>query len=162
MIHFSIGVQLAWEISSYEAANKRSSCIENDHIMLGILSLDKIAEKINNRKDINFEDFNYEKEKLYTTLITHQLNITSLRRHLRKAIPEGKGVPPDNIFHRSEECKQMFNSSSRLANNYIRINHLFISIIGLETSYTRDILIAENTDINKLKTDLLFSQYMKN
>ena len=162
MVHFSIGVQLAWEISSYEAANKKSSLIENDHIMLGILSLDKIADKIKNRQDINFEDFRYEKDKLYNTLISHNLNITTFRRRLRKALPDGNGIPSDNIFHRSEECKQMFNSSSQLANNYVRINHLFISIIGLETSYSRNFLMAENTDIVKLKTDLLFSEYMNN
>lgn len=42
MVNYSIGVCLAWEISSYEAANKKASFIEIDHIMLGILSLDKM------------------------------------------------------------------------------------------------------------------------
>lgn len=162
MIHFSIGVQLAWEVSNYEAANKNSSFIEVDHIMLGILSLDKVAAKVKERPGLSLEDFNYEREKLYSTLAVHNLNITSLRRSLRKVLPNGNGLPSDNVFHRSDECKQMFSSSSQLANNYIRINHLFITIIGLETSYSRNLLISGKTDIDKLKTDLLFSQYMKN
>lgn len=162
MVHFSIGVQLAWEISNYEAANKNSPFIEIDHIMLGILSLDKIVGKVKERPGFSLEDFNYEREKLYGTLAAHNLDITSFRRRLRKALPNGNGLPSDNVFHRSEECKQMFTSSSQLANNYIKINHLFITIIGLDTSYSRSLLISDKKDIDKLKTDLLFSQYMKN
>lgn len=162
MVQLSIGVQLAWEISNYEAANKKSPFIQVDHIMLGILSLDKIAGKLKERPGHSLEDFNYEKQKLYSTLAGHNLDITSFRRSLRKALPNGDGLPPDNVFHRSEECKQVFNFSSQLANNYVRIHHLFITIVGLETSYSRNLLISDKTDIDKLKTDLLFSQYMKN
>lgn len=43
---YSLGVRMAWEISSYEAANKKSRTIEVDHIMLGILSLNKFQKHI--------------------------------------------------------------------------------------------------------------------
>ena len=162
MVNYSIGVRLAWEISSYEAAIKKASFIEVDHIMLGILSLDKILSNIKNIAENDLDSFLYEKDKLYSKLIDYQINITSFRRKLRQLIPFGEGVPSDGIFHRSHECKQMFAASSQFATNYITINHLFTSIIGKEGSYSRNLLAAKKIDVEKLKTDLLFSFYKNN
>ncbi len=66
MVNYSIGVRLAWEISSYEAANKKAPFIEIDHIMLGILSLDKILSNIKSLAENDLDSFLYEKDKLYT------------------------------------------------------------------------------------------------
>jgi|GEM_PF-2574627 len=162
MVNYSIGVRLAWEISSYEAANKKASFIEIDHIMLGILSLDKILSNLKNIAETDLDSFIYEKDKLYTKLVVNQINITTFRRKLRQLIPFGEGVPSDGIFHRSLECKRMFAASSQFATNYITINHLFTAIIGIEGSYSRNLLAAKKIDVEKLKTDLLFSFYKNN
>jgi ATP-dependent Clp protease ATP-binding subunit ClpC len=162
MLQYSIGVRLAWEISSYEASNKKSSFIEIDHIMLGILSLDKIASNIKNLAETDLDNFLYEKDKLYSKLDENSIRVTSFRRKLRQLIPFGEGVSVDNIFHRSQECKKMFSSSSQFATSYITINHLFISIIGIENSYSRNLLLAMKVDLEKIKTDLLFSFYKNN
>jgi len=162
MVNYSIGVRLAWEISSYEAANKKSPFIEVDHIMLGILSLDKILSNIKNIAENDLDSFLYEKDKLYSKLVEYNINIISFRRKLRQLIPFGEGVPIDGILHRSLECKRMFVYSSQFATNYIIINHLFTSIIGIEDSYSRNLLVAKKIDVEKLKTDLLFSFYKNN
>jgi len=162
MVNYSIGVRLAWEISSYEAANKKASFIEVDHIMLGILSLDKILSNLKSLAGNDLDSFIYEKDKLYTNLVESQINIPSFRRKLRQLIPYGGGVPSDGIFHRSLECKQMFVHSSQFATNIITINHLFTSIIGIDNSYSRNLLIATKIDVEKLKSDLLFSFYKNN
>ena len=117
---------------------------------------------IKNIAETDLDSFIYEKDKLYTKLVVNQINITTFRRKLRQLIPYGEGVPSDGIFHRSLECKQMFASSSQFATNYITINHLFTSIIGIEDSYSRNLLVAKNIDVEKLKTDLLFSFYKNN
>jgi hypothetical protein len=162
MVQYSIGVRLAWEISSYEAANKNSSHIEIDHFMLGILSLDKIKSKLKNLKGSDLDNFLYEKDKLYRMLSEFQISITVFRRKLRQLIPFGDGFPPDNVFHRSHECKRIFDHSAQFASNYITINHLFISIIGIEDSYSRNLLLAKKVDVESLKNDLLFSFYKNN
>jgi ATP-dependent Clp protease ATP-binding subunit ClpC len=162
MVNYSIGVRLAWEISSYEAVNKKASFIEIDHIMLGILSLDKILSNIKSLSENDLDNFLYEKDNLYSKLVQTQINITSFRRQLRQLIPFGEGMPTDGIFHRSHECKQMFAASAQFATNYITINHLFTSIIGIEDSYSRNLLVAKKIDVEKLKTDLLFSFYKNN
>lgn len=162
MVHYSIGVRLAWEISSYEASNKKSSFIEIDHIMLGILSLDKILSNLKGLTGNDLDNFLYEKDKLYSKLVEYQINITTFRRKLRQFIPFGGGVPTDNVFHRSQECKKMFSSCSQFATSYITINHLFISIIGIENSYSRNLLLAKKVDLDKIKTVLLFSFYKNN
>lgn len=162
MINYSIGVRFAWEISSYEAVNKKSPFIEIDHIMLGILSLDKIASNLKNLVETDLDNFLYEKDNLYSKLIQNQINITSLRRKLRQLIPFGEGISSDGTFHRSYECKQMFAASAQFATNYVTINHLFASIVGIEDSYSRNLLIAYKIDVEKLKSDLLFSFYKNN
>ena len=162
MLQYSIGTRLAWEISSYEASNKKSSLIEIDHIMLGILSLDKITSNLKNLKESDLDNFLYEKDKLYSKLTEFQISITSFRRRLRKLIPFGEGLPSDNVFHRSQDCKRLFANSAQFASNYITINHLFISIIGIEDSNSRNLLTAKNIDVERLKNDLLFSFYKNN
>jgi ATP-dependent Clp protease ATP-binding subunit ClpC len=162
MVHLSIGVRLAWEISSYEAANKKSPFIEIDHLMLGILSLDKIATNLLNLPETDLDNFLYEKDRLYTKLVEYNISVTSIRRNLRQLIPFGDGVPTDGNFHRSFECKQTFAASSQFATNFITINHLFASIIGIEDSYSRNLIIAKKINMEKLKTDLLFSFYKNN
>ncbi len=162
MLHYSIGVRLAWEISSYEASNKKSSLIEIDHIMLGILSLDKIISNLKNLTEYDLKNFLNEKDKLYSQLVEYQINITTFRRKLRQLIPFGDGLPLNSVFHRSQDCKQMFSSSRQFATNYITINHLFISIIGIENSYSRNLLLAMKVDLEKIKTALLFSFYKNN
>jgi hypothetical protein len=162
MVNYSICVRLAMEISGYEAANKKASFIEIDHIMLGLLSLDKILSNLKSLAGNDLDSFIYEKDRLYTKLVESQINIPSFRRKLRQLIPFGDGVPSDGIFHRSLECKQMFASSSQFATNYVTINHLFTSIIGIENSYSRYLLINKKIDVEKLKTDLLFSFYKNN
>ncbi|MEX1014922.1 MAG: Clp protease N-terminal domain-containing protein [Candidatus Paceibacterota bacterium] len=162
MLHYSIGVQLAWEISSYEASNKKSPLIEVDHIMLGILSLEKIEEDLRKKPKIDFNNFLFEKNKLYKTLENYAINIDFFRRSLRNILPLGTGLPVDNIFHRSTECKNLFNASIQFSNNYITINGLFLAIIGWNKSQTRNLLLKDNVDIEKLKTDILFSFYKNN
>ena len=162
MVHYSIGIRLAWEISSYEASNKQSSFIEIDHVMLGILSLDKILSNPNGLTGNDLDYLVYEKDKLYSRLVEYHINITNFRRKLRQLIPFGDGLPSDNVFHRSRECKQIFTSSAQIATNYLSVSHLFTTILGVESSYTRKLLISQNVDIGKLKTDVLFSFYKKN
>jgi len=162
MRHYSFGAQLAWEISTYEAANKKSQFIEVDHIMLGILSLDKIQNNIKLQSEIELEQLIYEKDKLYNTLKAFNIDTTLTRRKLRKLLPEGDALPSDNIFHRSENCKKMFSDAAFLANNELSINNLFLTIITWKHSYMRTLLMAEKVDLDKLKAELMFSVYRKN
>lgn len=61
MVNHSIGVRLAWEISCYEAANKKASFIEIDHLMLGILSLYNILSNHKNITESDLISFIYER-----------------------------------------------------------------------------------------------------
>ncbi len=162
MINYSVGVKIAWEISSYEASNKKSSNIEIDHIMLGILSLDKFQKHIKVQSDIDRDKLIYEKESLYNTLNSFNLNIITIRRKLREMLPDGNGLSSDNIFHRSEDCKKMFAEADCFANNYLTTKHLFLAIIVRESSYSRNLLIADKIDIDQLKSKIMFSFYKNN
>jgi len=161
-MYYSIGVTIAWKISCYEAANKKSQYIEVDHIMLGILSLDKFQDYIKGLSDIDRYKFAYEKDNLYTNLNSFNIDIIKTRRKLREMIPNGNGAPPDNIFHRSTDCKKMFVEADRFANNYLTVKHLFREILNWESSFFRNLLIVDKIDIDQLKSEIMFSFYKNN
>ena len=162
MAQYSIGVQVAWQVGGYEAANKKSTEIEVDHIMLGILSLDKIQDLTENQSKKNLEGLIKEKETLYAILISNNIEITTTRRKLRLMLPEGITQHVDSVLHRSEECKKMFNEAACIGNNFLKISHLFITILGWQTSIARNLFISENIDIERLKSEIMFSFYRKN
>lgn len=105
---------------------------------------------------------NHEKNGLYNTLNYYSLNITTMRRKLRNILPHGNGLPLDNIFHRSEDCKKMFKEAAFFSNNQLTLKYLFLAIIVKDSSYFRNILIDEKIDINKLKSQIRFSFYKNN
>ncbi|MGM0582680.1 MAG: Clp protease N-terminal domain-containing protein [Bacteroidota bacterium] len=162
MLQYSIGARLAWEISSYEASNKDSTFIEIDHIMIGILSMEKILNQIRLNSEQEYEQLNIEKEKLYKILYSFKLDTLTLRRKLRDMIPKGDGKPKDMIFHRSSSCKKMFDDATSLANNYITIKHLFVAIINRESSYFHRLLTDLNVNIDGLRSEIMFSFYTQN
>ena len=162
MINYSMGVQIAWKISQYEASNNNSKYIEIDHIMLGILSLDKFLKQNKFNLDIDHNQLDYEKNKLYNTLKSLNIDINFMRRELREILPHGDGLPSDKIFHRSDECKKMFFDAESIANNFLTISHLFVQIINCESSYSSHLLISKQIDLANLKSEILFSFYKNN
>ncbi|MEN6454187.1 MAG: Clp protease N-terminal domain-containing protein [Prolixibacteraceae bacterium] len=157
IINYSIGVRLSWEIAGHEAAIKKSPFIEVDHIMLGILSLDKILPPFKVRLGADMEQLNYEKKKLRELLDAFGLDINALRIKLRRFVRDGKGVFSRDIFHRSEDCKKMFSEAECLANHFLTVNHLFITILRREKSSIRVLLTNEGVDTEKFKTEIMSS-----
>jgi ATP-dependent Clp protease ATP-binding subunit ClpC len=162
MIQYSLGVQVAWQIGSYEASYNKSPEIEIDHIMLGILSLEKIHDISKLQPEVNYGSLIDEKERLYNILKSNNIEITVFRRKLRLMLPPGNSVHVENILHRSEDCKKIFSIAACIGNNLIKVNHLFITILNSETSYARILLIRDRIDIEKLKTEIMFSAYRNN
>jgi len=156
-INYSIGVQLAWKIAGHEATIKKSPFIEVDHIMLGILSLNKIQTPFWVPSGADREQLNYERNKLRELLEAFRLDINVLRRRLRKFIPDGEGVFSRDIFHRSEDCKKMFSEAECLANHFLTVNHLFITILRREKSSIRVLLTNEGVDTEKFKAEIMSS-----
>jgi len=162
MNSYSVGVMLALEIGCYEAASKNSAFIEVDHIMLGILSLDKVIKGPINAENIDVMELINETERLYKRLTLGDQNIVLLRRTLRRIIPEGDGIPRSGIFHRSNDCKSMFNAAICLSNNLLTINHLFFIISKWKTSYIKRLLAENEICVNEFDAELLFHRYSYN
>lgn len=162
MIQYSLGVRLAWEIGSNEAKNKNSALIEIDHIIIGILSLEKILDQVRLKSEEEYKALFNEKESLYKVLFSFKLDSTSIRRKLRKMLPVGNGLPSDNVYHRSNSCKEVFNSASNYSSQIITIKYLFLSVLNNQVSYLSQLLVSEGIEIDKLKTELMFSEYKRN
>ncbi|SMO69438.1 hypothetical protein SAMN06265379_10564 [Saccharicrinis carchari] len=160
---YSVGVRLAWQVAAFEAANKKTAQIEIDHIMLGILSMEKIQERIRVRSAQDYEELLVEKEKLYKILYYNKLNPTTLRRSLRHMLPDGNGLPANGVYHRSKECKQLFVELSDYPNHYVTLKRLFLAIVNLKkASYFYQLLIRLNVNIEDIKLKIMFSVYNQN
>ena len=162
MIQHSLGVRLSWEIASCEAKNKNSSFIETGHMAIGILSIEKVLDQIRLRSEAEYKSVFIEKEDLYKVLFSFKLNPVIIRRELRKMLPAGKGLPSDTIYHRSAACKELFNEASNFSTHVLKIKHLFVAVLNKRDSYLYRLLLSEGIEIDKLKTELMFSEYKRN
>lgn len=161
-MHFSMGVKIAMQISRFEAVNKNTPFIEIDHIMLGILSLEKIQSLIRFYSEQNYELLCAETDELFRILYANNLNPTLLRRRLRISLPTGNCMPADNVYRRSESCKEMFNHALGLANNRLTIKYLFLAIVNNSSSLFLKILERLNVDIEFVRSEIMFSDGIKN
>jgi len=162
MVQYSSGVGLAWEIAAYEAKNKNCSLIEIDHIIIGILSLEKVLGQIRLKSEAQYNSVFNEKENLYKVFLSFKMNPVIIRRELRKILPVGEGLPSSNIYHRSQSCKDVFIAASNISSQITTVKYLFLAILNNRSSYLNNTLQTEGIDIESLKTELLTSEYKRN
>jgi hypothetical protein len=162
MVNYSIGVRLAWEIASYEARNKNCTLIEIDHIIIGIFSLEKVMDQIRSKSELQYKSLFNEKENLYKVFYSFSFDPVIIRRKLRNILPTGEGLPSGKIYHRSKNCKDVFNIASSICSHILTIKYLFLAILNNRSSYLHSILLDEGINIENLKTEIFSSEYKRN
>ena len=134
MKDLSIGVNISWQIAAQEAVAANLQFIEKEHIFIGMCSLDKVlilsqektGLKPEDRKALEFE--HYALEYLFRGF---ELNLTQIRRHLRKRLGKGNYKKTEKVVHRSDACKKIFNLASELPApaSVITCLHLLVAIL---------------------------------
>jgi len=115
MKSLSPGADMAWRVAAYEAAGSGYRCIEKEHLLIGILSIEKViadgAGQAGFAQDA-WQDLKAEHSLLKTVLRSYGIDQTKLRRIIRKKLGNGGYKHTERTIHRSEECKAVFANAA--------------------------------------------------
>ena len=115
MATLSYSANLAWQFSAREAAAAQSEFIEPEHVLIGILNLEKISAQDEELSPSALQSLLAEQDDVSELLRDFELDVTELRRNLRGALGDGKYQHQEKIVHRSAACKAVFKRAGELA-----------------------------------------------
>jgi len=134
MKNLSIGSSVAWQIAAMEAGISQHQYIEKEHVLIGILSLEKKvqydAEELGREAP---KDLQYEHSILLDVLGGFEIDPQKLRRDIRGRIGKGNFRLTEKVIHRSEECKKIFKRADALAESVGEITCLHLLAALMES-----------------------------
>jgi ATP-dependent Clp protease ATP-binding subunit ClpC len=141
MKKLSFAASAAWQISAQEAAAGEYSLIEAEHLLMGILSLEKIGA-VNDLDLLAQETLHEETVAVEEVLGAFGLDPTSLRHSVRQRLGKGNGRSPEKTVHRSPACRQVFQRSGELAGagGEITCIHLLAAILEQPSAIVSSVL----------------------
>jgi len=115
MTELSFGAKMAWQLAAQEAAAARSDFVEPEHILIGIFSLEKFLGQADDAglDPVSRQALQSEQDAIEE--IADDLDITQIRRGIRRELGKGQYIPAEKIMHRSPACKQVFEQACELA-----------------------------------------------
>ena len=125
----SISVDIAWQIAAWETASVSLEFIDKEMMLVGILSLEKVAAGKQDELGLDqnqWSQVKVESDALLEVFQHFKFNVTSTRRTLRQSKGTGNFRSNDNVVHRSEECKKIFNLAESLAGDNGILNVLIL------------------------------------
>jgi class 3 adenylate cyclase/predicted ATPase len=125
---YSIGTRCAWQIASWEASLLKSSFIEQEHLLIGLFSLDKIIHSATFKTLTEPDQQQLKTEQVQLAVFLKELNIQAVhfRRRLRARLPRRRFVLTGKIIHRSEDTRRCFKHAEDLANNSAEVDVLLL------------------------------------
>ncbi len=118
MTDLSPGASLAWKIAAAETAESRHAWIEPAHLLIGVLSLQKLNQLPESYARLEAEDrraVDQESRLLADVLTQAALDASVWRRRLRSRLGLGGQDPGGKTVSRSPACKRAFERASQLA-----------------------------------------------
>jgi len=130
MKKLSFAASAAWQISAQEAAAGEYASIEVDHLLLGILSLEKIGT-VDGLDPLSQEALHEETVAVEEVLGAFGLDPTALRHSVRQRLGKGNGRSAEKTVHRNPACRQIFQRAGELAGagGEITCLHLLAAIL---------------------------------
>jgi len=110
-----------WRVAAFEARNLNTSTIEPIHLFLGLckvvdLDLPEFVSKDAPDRDEILEELLREVRRLRTIFRVASVDAKTLRRHLRRASPEGRfSLAKSERLRRSSDAKEIFADAEHLA-----------------------------------------------
>lgn len=172
MANLSIGSSIAWQIAAVEAGISQQQYIEKEHILIGILCLEKKIQ-YDEEKSVGHpaQDLQYEYNTLLDVLGGFEIDPRNLRRDIRGRIGSGNFRHNEKVIHRSEDCKRLFERAADLAKETSEISclHLLGAIleepgrvigaalrfIGIEPGVLRASALASADQKRRVSTNLV-------
>ena len=160
MKRLSIAVDIVWQIAAWEAVAAGYQFIEKEHVVIGILSLSKVAAGSPADMKLDRKQWNMicaEWAAFQEVFLALSLDATSLRRDLRKQVSKESQPPIEKVIHRSPECKAFFQIASALAEDAKEGSslHLLAAIVGEPGSVLSALLSTQGIKISDFKKLLI-------
>jgi len=144
MDELSLSATLAWQVAAGESAASRYQFIEKEHLLIGICSLEKMLgpEREAGLDPEAVEALQAEYEVVEGVLRAFELDPTLLRRQVRQDLGQGNYEHTDEVIHRSQACKQVFERASALATSAREVTciHLLAAVLEQPTQIITSVL----------------------
>jgi len=116
MKSLSPGADMAWRIAAHEAAASGYKFIEQEHLLIGVVSIEKVIDGSDKTEyDQNaWQDLKTEHSLLKRVLRSHGIDQTKLRRLIRKKLGNGGYKHTEKTIHRSEGCRVVFETAAAI------------------------------------------------
>lgn len=109
--------EAAWRVAAAEAGSASHARIERAHVLVGLLSLEKLADspRAAQLPPEVLAGVRDERARLHELLQRAGLEPRGLRRALRARLGRGPGAPAGGVLSRSDSCKAAFRRAEDLA-----------------------------------------------
>jgi ATP-dependent Clp protease ATP-binding subunit ClpC len=114
MPELTVAADLAWRIAALEAQRGRATAVSLDHLLVGLLSLDKLLVPSAGLSHNKHEAVQAEQTTLVRVLHGLGLDPATARRAVRAGIPPGRSTSPD-VLKRDPACRAAFARAEALA-----------------------------------------------
>ncbi len=154
-------MDVAWQIAVREASAAGSQFIEKEQVVIGILSLVKVASGAPDDMKLERKQWNAVRAEwaaLNDVFSSVSLNNTTYRRELRKKLGKGSyNHHTEKVMHRSPECKAFFQIAAALSDDSKEVSalHLLAAVVGEPGSALGALLTADNIKSSDLKKLLI-------
>jgi len=135
-MEISLAVSLAWRIAASEALKGRHPYVEKEHVVLGILSLEKTfatPPALLERRTFLMQSLLVEWRALKALLEGFGLDERQLRRRIRAMLGKGAFEHAGSAVHRSAECKGIFSRAGDLSSGNPEVSCLHLLAAIAET-----------------------------
>lgn len=159
MKDLSIDANISWQLAAREAAAAKCQFIEKEHVFIGIFSLEKVLSLGQEGSELSPQDFSAlqkEQDGLQTVMKKLNLDMTQLRRRMRKILGTGNYQHTEKVTHRSEKCKGMFARAYELAasSETVSVFHLLDAIMEEPGDYILKALALDENGPNEMRREL--------
>lgn len=111
---------MAWRIAAHEAAASEYRFIEKEHLLIGIVSIEKVIADGPESAGLDqkaWQELKEEHSFLKRVLRSQGIDQTKLRRLIRKKLGHGGYKHAEKTIHRSDECRALFEKAATPSNS---------------------------------------------
>ena len=114
MVELTVVADMVWRVAAVEARRAGASALGVDHLLVGLLSLEKLLDPSAGLEPARRELVRVDHEIIVQLLARLNQDVTSLRRVLRRQMQHG-AVASTAVIHRDEACRAVFARAGALA-----------------------------------------------
>jgi len=165
MSRLSAALLLASQLAEYEAVKSRQDHVQPEHLMIAVLSLDKVFDPAVQWQfqiaDDTLAQVRSEWEPVRATLVLHGADPSRIRRTVRRSLEQQTLSSPSKVAipEPSAETAQVLSRASRIADvmrsERLRVEHFLTAVLGEPIPRVQDLLRKLNLDVAALRLALI-------